>query len=279
MRRGVFTNLPPPLSLRVRGSPGWEDWGKSATVKRPSRSVAYVLTAADGDSYTRAVPPTPRERIPWEEAARSAAAERARVEARELWGRDGREVAPFNYRWEHVRSVVRIADGLAKRLGADREVVRAAAWLHDLAKERIAEAVDEMDDHGVRGAELAREKLGTTDFPTDKIDAVCDAIEKHVGLIREQAVEPLEAAILWDADKLSKIGLEATVQFIATRPALEPGFTVRDFWDWGSEWLELASKMAASMNTEPAREMAEERYRAQVALYDSLAQEVGIQDG
>ena len=173
---------------------------------------------------------------------------------------------------------MRIADGLAQRLGADREVVRAAAWLHDLAKGRIAEAVEEIDDHGEKGAELAQDLLQATDFPADKIEATCDAIRKHVGLVREHAVEPLEAAILWDADKLSKLGLEATVQFIATRPALEPGFTVRDFWEWGEEWLALASKMAASMNTPPAREMAQARYRTQAALYHSLAQELGMED-
>lgn len=250
--------------------------GKGATATRPSRSCHSVLTGFDGEPYTRAVSPPRKKAASWEEAARAAAGERAQREAEKLWGGRSRDVSPFNYRWEHVESVVRIADLLAERLGADREVVRAAAWLHDLAKDRIAEAVEDSDDHGEKGAELASQVLQGTDFPSEKIGAVAEAIRKHVGLVREDAVEPLEAAILWDADKLSKLGLEATVQFVATRPSVSPGFTVREFWEWGERWLGLASRMAASMNTDAGRDMAESRYRAQLAFYQQLAEELGV---
>ena len=40
----------------------------------------------------------------------------------------------FNYRWEHVTTVVTLSLKLADLVGADREIVEAAAWLHDVTK-------------------------------------------------------------------------------------------------------------------------------------------------
>jgi uncharacterized protein len=53
---------------------------------------------------------------------------------------------------------------------------------------------------------MAREILARSDFPEAKIGLVADAIAKHVGLETSGPIVPLEAAILWDADKLTKLG-------------------------------------------------------------------------
>jgi uncharacterized protein len=119
------------------------------------------------------------------------------------WSENG---IPFNYRWEHVQAAVRLAVRLAELTGADREIVEAATWLHDIAKGRSK-------DHGKDGAIIARRILAETDFPPSKIDAVADAITKHRGLWLTEPVEPLEAAVLWDADKLSKLGATAVLHF------------------------------------------------------------------
>ena len=62
----------------------------------------------------------------WREVVRKEAHEAAvrETEVRQ----QGREVL-YNYRWEHVQSVVRVAVRLAEMLGADLNVVEAAAWL------------------------------------------------------------------------------------------------------------------------------------------------------
>jgi uncharacterized protein len=70
---------------------------------------------------------------------------------------------PFNYRWEHIQCVVSLALHLAAKTGADREVVEAAAWLHDVCKGE--------PNHGAAGARAARTLLSHTDFPAAKIDA------------------------------------------------------------------------------------------------------------
>ena len=69
--------------------------------------------------------------LSWRDVVQRAARETAVIEDSGRWG-DAR--TPFEYRWEHVRAVVRLAIRLAECMGADREVCEAGAWLHDIAK-------------------------------------------------------------------------------------------------------------------------------------------------
>lgn len=210
-------------------------------------------------------------RTSWEKEVISAATERAREDLRALGGRPSDEEPPFNYRLEHLKAVVCIAEGLASKLGADLEVVRAAAWLHDLAKEAVAEMVE--DDHGVKGAEEARKILRRTDFPKEKIDAVCRAIAEHVGLYREDPLEPLEAAILWDADKLAKLGAISLVHFLCLSPSLGQ-VTTDSLLAEGRRWLGLQAKMVESMNTPLGKEMGRKRYEVVRGFYEQLESEL-----
>ena len=119
----------------------------------------------------------------WQPAVRQTAQEAAAREAARAG--DG----AFNYRWEHIQAVVTTARRLATLVGADAQIVEAAAWLHDVAK-GVKDAQGQ-DLHGCIGAERAECLLSHTDFPPDKIPAVADAIRKHVGLVTEAPVEPL----------------------------------------------------------------------------------------
>jgi uncharacterized protein len=180
---------------------------------------------------------------------------------------------PYNYRLEHVRAVVTLAGCLARDLGADEEVVDAAAWLHDIAK---GTADDGEGDHGRAAAREASGLLANTDFPPEKIPAVCDAIAKHVGLTREPGVppvEPLEAAILWDADKLSKLGLTAVVHFARASLAYRDAATTDEAIRQNLEWFPMNQAIAASFNTPLAREMGAARAARFEAFWEELARE------
>ncbi len=192
------------------------------------------------------------DRVPWREAVVAAAERSALAVERERWGAD----PPFNYRLEHVRAVARIAQQLARRLGADEAVVTAAAWLHDVCK-------DGEPHHAQRGAEAARSILADTDFPSERIGAVYEAIARHAGLYKDYVVEPLEAAIVWDADKLSKLGATAIVHFIGYGLSPSDKLTTEDVMRRAQgvldDWM---PKTAASMNTAPAKIMARQRLAA-----------------
>jgi putative nucleotidyltransferase with HDIG domain len=129
----------------------------------------------------------------WRETVRRTAHDAAIVEARTR--RSTGDIL-FYYRWEHVQAVVRLAIRLAELTGADREVVEAAAWLHDVAKGSGSQ------DHGRDGATAAQRILVETDFPPHKVEAIA----KHVGLWTDEPVEPLEAAVVWERGQAQQIG-------------------------------------------------------------------------
>lgn len=190
----------------------------------------------------------------WREQVRNLAREKAAEEARLSWDTVSGESIPFDYRWEHVQSVVKLALELGRELSADLEVVEAAAWLHDIRK---LEA-----DHAKAGAGAAAAILAVSDFPAAKISQVVQAIHQHEGLVRDEGappLQPLEAAILWDADKLSKIGVSAL--FFAAGLPRYSGRSQSDRLDeLESFTLRVLAQTVHSMNTAPARRRARERY-------------------
>jgi len=217
---------------------------------------------------------TANENPAWLEVARAAAQRQAMAEARHLWGVRAGAEPPFNYRLEHIRSVVGIALELAAATGADHEVVLAAAWLHDVSK---AFAEERGDGHGLRGAARARAILRRTDFPREKIDAVAHAISCHVGLFRDEPTEPIEAAILFDADKLSKLGAASLIHFLCSFPASasragSPPDTASAATEL-KRWSELAPRIVESLTTEPGRAMGRERLALLQQLVAQLERE------
>ncbi len=203
----------------------------------------------------------------WRKAAQK---EMREATERELKQRHGKTDPSFNYRWEHVTAVVTLAGKLAKLTGADPEIVEAAAWLHDVRKEM-------KDKHPQEGAKFAREFLPTTDFPKKKIEAVAQAIEQHMGLWRDKPLKKLESQVLWDADKLSKIGLTAAFHWTGSALA---GTKSRELEDIiirarSADWQQ---KTVASMHTEPARRAAQKRLKSFNKLWDKLETELNGED-
>ncbi len=198
---------------------------------------------------------------PWRERCEAALKAFTEADARRFWHLshetpDGTR-APFDYRFEHTLAVVKLARWLAPKVGADLDTVECAAWLHDCRK-RLKDPQGK--DHHAQDASAAVEDiLAGTDFPTDKIPAVKVAIERHVGLRLSHRLEPLEAACLWDADKLSKLGAASLVHFVAVSGAFQP-LSTADVLKRGIAWLELARGIVTSMNTAPARQEAERRF-------------------
>ncbi|GIV80450.1 MAG: hypothetical protein KatS3mg050_4844 [Litorilinea sp.] len=209
----------------------------------------------------------PTSRQEWRTACRQVARQRALEEARRAWHLDGEQPVPFNHRWEHVQEVVGLALRLAAATQADADTVEAAAWLHDICK---LEA-----EHSVAGAREAEAILRQTDFPAEKIPSVVAAIRQHEGLFRPAGappLQPLEAAILWDADKLSKLGVHALAFQLSTHHAAGKSLVERRL-DVERFAQTVLQRTVASMNTEPGRQMAERRYQAMMAALAAWAAE------
>ena len=173
----------------------------------------------------------------------------------------------FNYRWEHVTAVVTLALKLAELTGADAEVVEAAAWLHDIRKETGAR-------HAKEGAKAAHDILPNTDFPKKKIGHVAKAIRSHQGLWRKKPLKDLESQVLWDADKLAKIGLTSAFHFTPLIVMQGNGRSTQSLIDSARNNTSWLPKTVASMHTEPAKRAAQKRLKRFNKLWQNLEAEL-----
>jgi putative nucleotidyltransferase with HDIG domain len=180
------------------------------------------------------------------------------------------ESSTYSYRWEHVTAVVALALKLAHILDADEEVVEAAAWLHDATK------VDG-ESHAETGAEFARDFLSDTDFPQEKIDEVAQAIVDHKGLWRETPLTTLSSQILWDADKLAKLGLTAVIHWSTMILTGEQPITTSGLITQQRN-LEWQQKTVESLHTEPAQRAAKQRLREVQRFWNIVEAELGGDD-
>lgn len=104
---------------------------------------------------------------------------------------------------DHVLRVHRTALWIAERVGADLEIVNAAALLHDIARRK--EGNGECHCHAEEGSRQAGQILNALGFDQKKVEKVCHCIAVHR---YSKAKEPqtLEAKVLQDADRLDALG-------------------------------------------------------------------------
>lgn len=103
----------------------------------------------------------------------------------------------------HVRRVVNMARKLASIEGGDRQVLSAAAWLHDVVS--LPKDAPNRSQASLLAADKALYVLKKLNFPEEKLPAVHHAILAHSHSAR---IEPktLEAEILQDADRIDALG-------------------------------------------------------------------------
>lgn len=99
----------------------------------------------------------------------------------------------------HIKSVVENSKLLAEKYGADKQVVMAAAWLHD-----IASVIDKnyYKDHHIYGAKMAEDILKEINFPNEKINLVKKCILNHRASVLNEKTTKEELCVA-DADAIS----------------------------------------------------------------------------
>lgn len=103
----------------------------------------------------------------------------------------------------HIKRVVKNAKLIMDSHSADRQIVVAAAWLHDCVI--LPKNHPNRKKASTLAAEKAAEFLLTVDFPKNKIPAVAHAIEAHS---YSAGIPPktMEAKIVQDADRIDALG-------------------------------------------------------------------------
>ncbi|MCJ7694208.1 MAG: HD domain-containing protein [Anaerolineaceae bacterium] len=205
------------------------------------------------------------------------------IEKARTWYKDADPVHNF----DHVLRVYRIAGRLAKTEGADLEIIKAAALLHDSRGSSPGIHGTQRQEHHIASAEFAGVVLREEDWNNDRIQAVQHCIRAH--RFRSNGEKPLslEARIIFDADKLDvlgAIGAARTIAYAALdgQPSYaEPSET---FLNTGKtepgeahssyhEYLFKLRKVKGMLFTESGKKIAEARHAFLVNFYEELQAE------
>jgi len=160
-------------------------------------------------------------------------------------------------------------EGGEDTINLDMEALVIAAYLHD-----ISTVAHGFPDHHLKSAEMAEEFLRELDVSDRHISKVKQAIFMHTTSVAPELREalPLEARILYDADKLGRLSGLAVVTSLVEFGARYPNRAVTG--DVLSAMLrhieERFVELYQSLNTTPAREMAREKFGKTLAFLDGV---------
>ncbi len=190
--------------------------------------------------------------------------------------------------YDHVMRVYRMAEYIARAEGADLEIVRAAALLHDAVGSAPGSntAEQRLNHHG-SSAEFAATILREEGWPEEKIQAVQHCIRAHRFRYTADQPQTLEAKVLYDADKLDvlgALGVARTIAYaaLAGQPFYTPPsqrFLTTGVEESGEphssyhEYLFKLVKIRDTLHTDTARHIAASRHDFLVKFYSELAAE------
>lgn len=131
---------------------------------------------------------------------------------REIYDRCQKETNKFGIGcYYHIAAVVKNAEILADKYGADKEVVMIAAWLHDIAS--ITD-YSLYDLHHIHGAKMAYSILKEYSYDNKKIQLVQECIKNHRGSVDSEK-HSLEELCVADADAISHFDSVPSLLYLA----------------------------------------------------------------
>lgn len=187
--------------------------------------------------------------------------------------------------FDHILRVLALAERIARVEGADYDVVRTAALLHDWGR---GEADAAGQDHAALAAGRAQAYLMSQAHPSVWVKAVVHAIAAHRFRVAPEP-ETLEARVLFDADKLDAIGAIGIARAFAYGGAHQQRLWVPmtdvDLAHWETngddaahtpvhEFVVKLSRIQERLYTDTGRVIARERHRYMETFYRRLDAEV-----
>jgi HD superfamily phosphodiesterase len=175
--------------------------------------------------------------------------------------------------FRHVSAVVANCKMLAAELEGqnttvvDLDALVIAGYLHD-----ISTVAHGFHDHHIKSAEMAVEFLHELDVSAELISKVEQAILTHLAPAEQRESISLEGRILYDADKLGKLGGLAVVTSLIEVGARYPNkvFTGDVLAAILRHIEERFVELYQSLNTAPAREMAKTKFGNTLAFLDGV---------
>lgn len=165
--------------------------------------------------------------------------------------------------WQHSERNYDLAVRLAEQDGLkiDRDVLFAAAFLHDMAA--FEPCPDKRMEHGDCAAIESETVLRDAGFPMQKLPAVQDAERRH--MYYSDAGTAPESMVLHDADSLDFLGDIGAARMIALTGSKSPSFAPAV-----KQLREFIRDIPPRLVTKAARRIAEERVTELRAVLDEL---------
>ena len=195
------------------------------------------------------------------------------------WYSSADPVHDFN----HILRVYRLAERIGQAEGADLEILRAAALLHDAADAR-PDGDSDRPTHHLASADFARDVLTAEGWPEGGIESALHCIRAH-RFRGTETPETLEAKILFDADKLDVLGAIGVARAfayaaLAGQPLTgDPSDSFKTKFEKESgephtPYHEFLFKLSrVQFHTETARQMAASRRQYMAEFFERLALE------
>ena len=192
--------------------------------------------------------------------------------------------------FDHVLRVAVLAETLAAAEGAEVEIVRLAAYLHDVPVDALDASGRGMrrGAHHLAAADFARALLTKHEVGNQTIEAVVHCIEAH--RFRDQSITPLtlEAQCLYDADKLDSMGATGIARCFAFGGAHDSRLWTESWTDapeidarpCGTEYTPVheyvykLQRLCSTLHTESARQIGRERHAFMRNFFDQLDAEM-----
>ncbi len=170
----------------------------------------------------------------------------------------------FGYRiWHHhVLPVVKYGKLLAKKIGANEEIVEIAALLHDYAS---IKDFSKHEDHHLYGAQDAQKIMAPLRYSLEQIQQVQHCILSHRGSKPREKLTP-EARCLADADGMAHFdAIPSLFYFTLVRQQMS--------LEEGTEWL--VKKLTRSWNklSAEAKTITKAKYKAWKLLFNPNSRE------
>ncbi|HEY71168.1 MAG TPA: HD domain-containing protein [Anaerolineae bacterium] len=203
------------------------------------------------------------------------------IEEARQWYADRDPVHGF----DHVQRVLKLAQRIGSELGADMEILQAAALLHDVTDAAPGEGGGRAN-HEITSAAFAGDVLRGEGWSEARIETVQHCIRAH-RFRSSEAPQTLEAKVLFDADKLDVVGAFGVSRTLGyAQQAGEPPFAEPStrFIESGErepdethsayhEYLFKLRNVAGRLYTEPAKRIAAQRFKILQAFFEQLAAE------
>ena len=193
------------------------------------------------------------------------------------------QAADMAHDLSHIKRVVAAAKQFGQQENANLNIIIPAAWLHDCVS--LAKNHPQRQQASKMAGEKAVEFLKSIDYPSHYYADIAHAIEAH-SFSANIPPETLEAKIVQDADRidaLGAIGIARCIQvstgfksalystddpFAKHREHDDKAFCVDHFYT-------KLFKLAGTMNTEAARQEAEQRTEYMKGFLRQLGHEIG----